>query len=338
MTRTRGNTNAIKNIQSFNVNLSCVIDPATRKIACERCEKFFDCANEDKWKIYGGGRLSQAREKMASIKYKLAIVGGKGGVGKTALATNLGAELARRGYSVAILDLDFDGSNVPRMMGVAGERLKRGPNGIQPVSSDSGVAVVSLGNVVGTDQIVTWYTESRRQATEELVLNVDYGDRDFLIVDLPPGTSAATVNMMICIPDLTGAVLVTVPSEVSQDVALRASNICSRAGVAALGVVENMSAHHCPHCGHETLLFAQGGGEHLSRTTNSPLLGKVPIDGKLALACEEGVPVVLSHRDAPSAVALRAIVDRLLPLAQEVKRDVSHFGDQGKRAGMWSDF
>jgi ATP-binding protein involved in chromosome partitioning len=325
----------IKGITSFNVNLSCVVDDETNRISCEKCEKFFDCNDENKWSVYNYGRLALAKRKMALIKYKIAIVGGKGGVGKTMLAVNIAAGLAQRGKKVAILDSDYDGSSVPRMLGINDKKLYLGKNGINPVEGPLGIKVVSMGNLKSSDEIVTWYTDSRRSATEEFITHVDYGELDYLLVDLPAGTSADTVNSMMFIPDMTGVVLITVPSEVSQGVALRAATICGKAGVTALGIVENMSGHVCRFCGNHSDIYSTGGGEKLAEATGVSLIGKIPIDGYLGKSGDEGLPVVVAYPESPSARELNKIVDQIEMGVTSTQRDLAHLHQSFRKRTWW---
>ena len=332
----RKESKQIREVSSFNVNLSCAIDPAKNRIACERCEKFFGCGDERKWQIYSEGRLKLARERMAKIKYKIAIVGGKGGVGKTMFTVNLAMGLAMRKYKVAILDSDYDGSSVPVMLGVTDKKLVIGENGaIDPVVGPEGIKIVSMGNLGKQGEIVTWYSDTRRGATEEFITHVNYGECDFLIVDLPPGTSADTVNSMLFIPDMTGVVFITVPSEVSQDVASRAANLCQTAKVQGLGIIENMSGYVCRSCHHRSELYASGGGDKLSRDTGVPLIGRLPVDGYIGRACDEGNPFVRTYPESPGAKTMEEIIDRLLESIQNTSRDLSHLDQKAKGLSWW---
>lgn len=330
----RKESKKIKDITGFNVNLSCVVDSGNRRMACEKCEKFFSCKDENKWEVYKAGRLGLARQRMAQIKYKIAIVGGKGGVGKTMLAVNLAAGLAMRGFKVAILDSDYDGSSVPRMLGLVGKQLSVGERGIEPLMGACGIKVISMSNIV-EGKMVTLYTDTRRGVTEEFITHVNYGECDFLIVDLPPGTSADTVNSMLFIPDMTGTIFITVPSEVSQGIAFRAVNICKTAQVPSLGIVENMSGHMCSFCNHISNIFATGGGEKLSSDTSIPLIGKIPIDGYVAKACDEGTPFVQAYVDCPATKAMEEITDKVLKDVETVSRDLSYLDRGSKSKGWW---
>lgn len=298
-------------IEGFNVDFSCPVNE-WGGIMCDKCERFFDCQSPRKWEIYNAGRMGLVKQKMGKIKHKIAAVGGKGGVGKTTVSVNLAMELALRGYKVSILDSDYDGSCVPKMLGTVGQRLKIGEKGVIPVEGPLGIQVISMGNVVEKDKIVTWYTDLRRSATEEFLSHVDYGERDFLIVDLPPGTSADSVNLMEFIPDIDGAVVVTIPSEISQGIALKAALLCKKAKIEILGVVENMSGHICRFCGHKNDILASGGGESLARQIGAPFLGKIPLDGSLSRTADEGIPFVKAFPGSEAAKAAKIITDKVL--------------------------
>ncbi len=336
MSVTRKESHKVKNVLDFNVSLSCVMDGDSGRFLCERCEKFFDCRDQRKWDIYKHGRFGLALEKMGNIKYKIAVIGGKGGVGKSMLAVNLASGLAMRGYSVAVLDSEYDGSSVPRMMGVAHEKLTIGKNGeIDPVIGPLGVKIVSIGNLMADNEIVSWYSDTRHNVTEEFITHVNYGNLDYLIVDLSPGTSADTINSMLFIPDMTGALFITVPSEVSQGVVLRAINLCLRGGIPALGIVENMSGYVCPECGERTEIYSTGGGDRLSGETGIPLIGRILIDGHVAIACDEGTPFVIRFPDCGASVAMNAIMDRVETEAGKVDRDLSHLKAKTQVRTWW---
>lgn len=293
-----------REIVSINVDLSC-------DRYCENCEKFFECENPEKEKMLIRRRMGKAKETMAKIRRKIAIVGGKGGVGKSLITVNLSTALAMRGRKVSILDQDFDGATVPKMLGVMGKKLSLTDDGIVPVESLLGIHVISMGNILGDDEVLTWFHEMRRNATEEFLSHVLYGERDYLLVDLPPGTSSDSVNMMEYIPDLTGAVIVTVPSEVSQNVAWKAGLLCRKANVKIFGVIENMGGFVCPECGKKVDILRYGGGEKLAKDLEVPFLGRVPLDPRVSICSDEGKPFVYANPDSPASREIRNIVDQL---------------------------
>lgn len=293
-----------REILAINVDMSCTL-------RCENCERFFDCRSPAKMEIYQRRRMAKARESMTSIKHKVAVVGGKGGVGKSIITVNLAMALAMRGRKVSILDQDFDGATVPKMLGVAGRRLKIGDDGIIPVEGFMGIHVVSMGSILANEEVLTWFHDMRRSATEEFVCHVNYGERDYLLVDMPPGTSSDAVNLMEYVPDLAGAVVVTIPSEVSQNVARKAAILCRKAGVRIFGIIENMSGFVCPTCGDRVDILRVGGGEKLAQEMDIPFLGRIPLDPRLSECSDEGQPFVHKYPDSPAAVDLNKVVDKI---------------------------
>lgn len=295
---------AEREILAINVDMSCTL-------RCENCERFFDCRSPAKMEIYQRRRMNQAKSAMTNIKNKVAVVGGKGGVGKSIMTSNLAVALAMRGRKVSILDQDFDGATIPKMLGVHGHRLKIGDNGIIPVEGFLGIEVVSMGSILTNEEVLTWFHEMRRSATEEFVCHVNYGERDYLLVDMPPGTSSDAINLMEYIPDLVGAVVVTIPSEVSQNVARKATILCNKAGVRVFGIIENMSGYVCPNCGERVNILRTGGGEKLAQEMGVPFLGRIPMDPRLSECSDEGVPFVHKYPQSEAAIDLNRIVDQI---------------------------
>jgi len=294
-----------KGIKDLQLDMNCTFH-------CESCEKFFKCKSPEKLKIFERRRMSRVLKVMSKIKHKVAICAGKGGVGKSLFTTNFSAVLAQRGNKVAILDQDLDGPCIPKMLGLVGKKMHMGDYGIVPVEGALGMKVVSLGFVSTDLDIVNWFQEKRRNATEEFLSHVDYGELDFLNIDLPPGTSSDAVNLMEYIPDLDGMVVVTNPTRISQIVARRATIMAIEAGVNLLGIVENMSGFVCPKCGKEVDVMETGGGEMLAHELEVPFLGKIPLDPLASKACDKGVPYVLEHPESPASKATVRIADRLL--------------------------
>ena len=289
-----------KAVLKLNIDFGC-------DFKCESCEKFFDCDHPEKMKIYNRRRMSLAKKTMAKIKHKIAVVGGKGGTGKSTMSCNLTMALAMMGYKVSILDQDLDGASVPKMFGVMDKKLQIGPKGIVPVKALNGVEVISMGFVQEENEVITMFHEMRRGTTEEFLAHVDYGERDYLIIDLPPGTSSDSVNLLQYIPDLDGVVVVTVPPRVSQIAARKAILLAQKAGANVLGVVENMSGYICPDCGEQYDIMLSGGGEKLARDTGVPFLCRIPLHPELSEACDAGIPYVYKYPDNPSSKIVREL-------------------------------
>lgn len=293
-----------RQVLKINLDLNC-------DHRCERCEKFFDCEDDLKWKIYGRRRMARAAKTMAKIRHKIAVGGGKGGVGKSTVTANLACALAMLGKKVSVLDQDFDGSTMPKMFGVEDRRLKLSDRGLIPVEGILGIQVVSYGLIQKKEEVVTMFHEMRRGTTEEFLAHVEYGERDYLVVDLPPGTSSDAANLMQYIPDLAGTVIVTVPPYVSQLAARKAALISLRADVPVLGVIENMSGHLCGKCGQHYDVLAPGGGERLAKELGVPFLGRLPLHPEVSEASDAGVPFVYKYPDNPVSKAMMEIARRL---------------------------
>lgn len=291
-----------KGVVQLQVDMSC-------DEKCEQCERFFKCKNPKKLEIFNRRRMARARTAMAKIKYKIAVCAGKGGVGKSTVTTNLAAGLAMRGRKVTILDQDLDGSCIPRMMGVEDKKLVMGRKGIKPVEGILGIEVVGMANILSEDETVTMFHEMRRNTTEEFLAHVQYGERDYLLIDLPPGTSSDAVNLMEYIPDLDGMVIVTVPAMVSQGVARRATLMAMEGGVNVLGVVENMSGYVCPKCGDIFYPMLKGGGDRLAAEMEVPFLGRIPFDPSMSRSTDSGKPLVYTHPESPASKIVEEIVE-----------------------------
>jgi ATP-binding protein involved in chromosome partitioning len=303
---------AAREVIRINVELKC-------DHKCENCERFFDCNDPMKYKIYGRRRMSQAIKKMARIKRKITISGGKGGVGKSTVSVNLAVAYAMMGRRVTVLDQDFDGSTVPRMLGIQGiKRLTYGAQGIIPAEDVLGLGMQVIAmSLVYPDEVITMFHEMRRSTTEEFLANVDYGERDYLIVDLPPGTSSDACNLLQYIPDLDGTVTVTVPPVVSQLAARKATLLSAKAGSRVLGIIENMSGYICGNCGEEFDLMKRGGGEALAEELGVPFLGRLALHPEVAQASDEGVPFVYKYPDNPVSKKMMEIAKQLEDILKE---------------------
>ena len=300
-----------RGIVALNVELSC-------DFMCENCERFFKCKSPEKLKIFDRRRMGRVRQTMARIKHKIAVCAGKGGVGKSMVTANLATALAMRDNKIGILDHDFDGSCIPRMMGVLGKKLIMGRKGIIPVEGLLGIKIIAMGLILAEEDTNTWYHELRRNATEEFLAHVQYGeDRDYLLIDLPPGTSSDAVNIMQYIPDLDGMIIVTNPTRVSQIVAKRALLMALEAGVTILGVIENMSGYICPKCGANTNVLKKGGGETLAKEFDVPFLGRIPLDPAVSYSSDVGKPYVYEHPESPASKAVFLIADQIEEMVGE---------------------
>ena len=231
----------------------------------------------------------------------IAIASGKGGVGKSSVTVNLAAALAAEGHSVGILDADVWGFSVPRMIGVSGQPVGF-ENMILPLEGH-GVKVISMGFFVPKDTPVIWRGPMLHKAIEQFLGDVYWGDLDFLLCDLPPGTGDVSISLASFLPGAS-MLVVTTPQEAAREVAERAGKMAERTNLRPIGVVENMSWYVCPHCGERETIFGEGGGKEAASTLGVPLMAQVPLFPPLRGGGDIGVPIVVSDPDAPASAAL----------------------------------
>lgn len=241
------------------------------------------------------------------IRNAIAVGSGKGGVGKSTVAVNLAVSLAQAGARVGLMDADIYGPNTPTMLGV--EKLPP-PNGQKLIPADAyGIKLISMGLLVKPGQPLIWRGPMLNSAIRQFLGDVEWGELDYLIVDLPPGTGDASLSLAQALP-LSGAVIVTLPQLVSLEDASRGLNMFKQLDVPILGVVENMSYLDLPD-GTRMDIFGSGGGEELARATDTTFLGKVPIDQNVRIGGDTGKPIVASHPESPVAIALQEISQKI---------------------------
>jgi len=243
----------------------------------------------------------------------LAVSSGKGGVGKSSVSVNLAAALALQGRRVGLMDADIYGPNIPRMMGVDRKPEVRGGK-IQPLEAH-GVKLMSLGFIVERDSPAIWRGPIIMKVIQQFSRDVEWGELDCFIVDLPPGTGDAQLSLVQTI-HLRGALIVTTPQEVAVGDSLRGAKMFERVGVPVIGVVENMSYFVCPHCGERTDVFRAGGGQRLADELGVPLVGRVPLQAGMSDLADTGRPIVIAEPGSPAGVALREMADRVTQLLQ----------------------
>ena len=262
---------------------------------------------------------------LSKIEHKIGVLSGKGGVGKTTVATILATELAKRGFKVGLLDADLHGPNVAKMLGAEGQRLFADPETqtikpfIPPGMPD--LKVVSMAFLLeNPDQPVIWRGPLKHQAIKQFLAEIDWGELDFLIVDLPPGTGDEALSVAQLIKPMDGFVVVTTPQEVSLLDTKKSISFAKMMNVPVLGIIENMSGLICPHCGKEIDIFKRGGGENAARELEIPFLGRIPIEPVVVEAGDKGVPIVMSHPESRSAKSFKEAVDKLLEEVGEVTK------------------
>ena len=246
-----------------------------------------------------------AARELPHLGKVIAISSGKGGVGKSTVAVNLAAALAAGGRRIGLMDADIYGPNLPRMLGVLEQRPSVVEGRIQPLEAH-GVKLMSLGNLVERDAAAIWRGPIIMKIIQQFLGDVEWGQLDFLLVDMPPGTGDAQLSLVQSV-QVSGAIIVTTPQEVAVGDALRGAKMFEKVGVPVLGIVENMSFFSCPHCGERTDIFSTGGGSRLAQELGIPLLAQIPLQARVQELCESGVPIVLAEPNSPASRALVAL-------------------------------
>lgn len=245
----------------------------------------------------------------------VAIGSGKGGVGKTTLAVNTAVALAKLGYKVGLIDADIYGPNVPLMMG-SGQQPRVLPNNQIEPNVAHGVKVISVGFISPGDKPLVMRGPMLHQIIRQFLQQVEWGELDFLLVDLPPGTGDVVISLVQTVP-LTGAVVVSTPSDVALQDARKALEMFHQVNVEVLGIVENMSHFTCPHCHQEIDIFSKGGAERTAKQFNIAFLGSVELDPEIRQGGDKGLPIALLGEESPKAKDFYSIARQVAELAQE---------------------
>lgn len=249
---------------------------------------------------------------LAAIKYKLIVMSGKGGVGKSTVVANLALALVGQGREVGLLDCDLHGPSIPKLLGIENEKLQPTSSGIAPVLLPPRLKVISMAFFLSSkDSPVIWRGPLKMKAIKQFLEEVEWGNLDYLIIDLPPGTGDEPLSIAQLIPTCDGALIVTTPQDVAL-LSVRKSIAFARAlKMPIVGVIENMSGFVCPHCGKNIDIFKSGGGLKASLDLNIPFLGKIPIDPMIVETGDSGKPFALEYRDSQSAKAFEQIMRKI---------------------------
>ncbi len=238
------------------------------------------------------------KKNLSPIKNKIMVMSGKGGVGKSTIASNLAMFLSLEGYNVGLLDIDLHGPSIPKFFGISGQSITNDGESLIPISYCDSLKIVSIGNMLESeDTSIIWRGPQKSGTIRKLLRDVRWGSLDYLIIDSPPGTGDEQLSIAQGIDDFTGAVIVTTPQDMALLDVRKSISFCRKLNLPILGIIENMSGLICPHCSGKIDLFKVGGGQKLAHKENIPFLGKISIDPQTAIDSDEGHLVVNSPKE-----------------------------------------
>jgi ATP-binding protein involved in chromosome partitioning len=287
--------------------------------SCDHCSES-DCTASKRKKDESEEAFAERRQlqsRLCRIRHKVVVLSGKGGVGKSTVAVNLAMALKMAGKRVGLLDVDIHGPSVPTMLGLEGRQLHGVEGGLEPVDL-AGLKVMSLGFLLqNPDEAVIWRGPLKYGVIKQFLKDVAWGDLDYLIIDSPPGTGDEPLSVCQLIGTLDGAVVVTTPQRVAAVDVRKSITFCRQLHLPVIGIVENMSGFACPKCGEVTQILRTGGGRRIAADMGVRFLGAIPMDPKIAEACDNGQAFV--HHDASSATAkiMQTIIEPVLGLSKD---------------------
>jgi len=270
--------------------------------------------------------IEEMREKLAlqdnigRIRHKVVVLSGKGGVGKSTVATNIAVALSVKGQKVGLMDVDIHGPSIPKMLGLEGNVLRGAETGLTPIVYSDNLRVMSIGFILRSqDDAVIWRAPLKHKLIRDFLTDVKWGELDYLIIDSPPGTGDEPLSVAQLIEDAAGAVIVTTPQDVALIDVRKAITFCRHVNLPILGVVENMSGFVCPHCGKTVNIFKTGGGESMALDMGVPFLGRIPLEPEIVDAGDSGKPYFEYHRESETAKAFDKVIEPLLTLDPQRK-------------------
>jgi len=280
-------------------------DNCEKDTNCQSCESAQKCSQAEK-EAHDAQRIAK---RMGDIKHKFMVISGKGGVGKTSVSVNLASALAGQGHTVGILDADIHGPNIPKMLGVDDRKPLAGEgNSILPIAVTDNLRVMSIAFFLNSNKdAVIWRGPMKHNLLKQFLGEVTWGELDYLIIDLPPGTGDEALSIAHLMKDVNAAVVVTTPQEVALLDSRKSISFCREIKIPTIGVVENMSGLICPHCKKTIDLFKTGGGEKIAREMKVPFLGRIPLDPEMVICADEGSAFVDNHPESEAAKAFAEV-------------------------------
>lgn len=278
-----------------------------KDIVCDTCEQSSSCSQQEK-EAHAQERLAS---KLSHIKHRIMVMSGKGGVGKSTVSTNLAVTCSLEGFNVGLLDADIHGPNIPKMLGIELRQVEGSNYGMIPVEVFPNLKVISMAFFIGDrDNPIVWRGPLKHSAINQFLGEVEWGDLDFLVIDLPPGTGDEPLSVAHLIKNVDGAIIVTTPQDVALLDSRKAVTFSRMLNIPVIGIVENMSGLICPHCHMEVSLFKKGGGEKAAQDLKVPFLGRIPIDPEMVTDCDRGMPFVMAHPESEATKAFKEIARR----------------------------
>ncbi len=265
---------------------SCALKESSKGSACKGCSEKEACQSKSQ------NENELIEKTLKKIKYKIAILSGKGGVGKSTISANIALYLAKKGYKTGIMDVDFHGPSVPRILGISEDKAELTDGKIISVKVGENLKVLSLGNIIpDIKEAVIWRGPVKISLIKQFIEYSDWEELDYLIVDCPPGTGDEPLSILQLLGADTGVIILTTPQKVAVDDVRRSITFCNRVGNPVLGLIENMSGFICSKCGNIENIFGEGGGEKLALEMHIPFLGKLPLDANVVKNSDSGLPI-----------------------------------------------
>ncbi len=261
------------------------------------------------------------RARMEKVKHKIMVMSGKGGVGKTTVAANLAFALGMRGLDVGLMDADIHGPDVPKILGIEDKRPGASEGKISPILVTPRLKAMSIGFLLpDRDSAIIWRGPMKMNAIRQFLSDVDWGELDYMVIDLPPGTGDEPLSVAQLIKNVDGAIIVTTPQDLALLDSRKAVNFSGVLKVPVIGIIENMSGFVCPYCGKEINIFKYGGGERSARELGVPFLGRVPLDPQMVEAADSGTPFVL-QKESKVREAFEQIVENVRAFVEGEKEN-----------------
>ncbi|MFA5452055.1 MAG: Mrp/NBP35 family ATP-binding protein [Candidatus Methanomethylophilaceae archaeon] len=259
------------------------------------------------------------QESLGKIKHVIIVMSGKGGVGKSTVSSNLAMTLSVKGYQTGLMDIDITGPNIPKMFGVEGEQLTVEKERLVPIDVPPSLKLMSMAFLLpDKDSPVMWRGPVKMGAIRQFIEDVAWGNLDYLIVDMPPGTGDEALSIIQLIPKADGMVIVTTPQDVALLDSRKSIMFSAQAKIPIIGLIENMSGFVCPHCNKITNIFKSGGGEATAKEMNIQFLGRIPIEPKIVESGDSGMPIIINDPDSESAKAFRIIIDKIITTVEAI--------------------